>query len=270
MKLPQGLLVDLDGVLYVEDAVIPGAVEAMDWLREREYPVRFLTNTTMVARLSLAEKLQGLGIRAEPREVFSTCVVAAHWLRAEGLHRLHLLLPPAAQEDFSDFELTDDRPEAVVVGDLGRDFNYDVLNKAFRLIRNGARLFALQKNRFWQRLDGVAMDVGAFVAALEYAANQEATVIGKPNRAYFEMALRDLNLPADRVAMIGDDVHTDILGGHAAGLKTILVKTGKYAFDDPHSIDCQPDWILESIAQLPTLLEPQSGFSKSHPGGKIG
>ncbi len=255
MKLPQGFLVDLDGVLYIEDMVIPGAVEAMEWLREREYPLRFLTNTTMVSQLSLAQKLRGFGIRVEPAEVFSTCVVAARWLRAQGIHRVHLLLPTAAQEDFSDFQNTDDSPEAVVVGDLGRDFNYDILNHAFRLIRSGARLIALQKNRFWQRLDGVAMDVGAFVTALEYAAGQEATVIGKPNRAYFEMALEDLSLPADQVAMVGDDVHTDILGGHAAGLKTILVKTGKYALDDPGSIDCQPDWTLESIAQLPTLLE---------------
>lgn len=255
MKSPQGFLVDLDGVLYVEDAVIPGAVEAMDWLRDHEYPLRFLTNTTMRSRLSLVEKLRGFGIRAEPQEVFSTCVVAAHWLRTEGIHRVHLLLPRASREDFSDFQNTDDRPEAVVVGDLGRDFNYDVLNHAFRLIRGGARLIALQKNRFWQRLDGVAMDVGAFVAALEYAADLEATVIGKPNRAYFEVALKDLGLPVDQVAMIGDDVHTDILGGHAAGLKTILVKTGKYAFDDPGSIDCQPDWTLDSIANLPTLLE---------------
>ena len=255
MKLPQGLLVDLDGVLYVEDTVIPGAVEAMDWLREREYPLRFLTNTTMRSRLSLAEKLRGLGIRAEPQEVFSTCVVAAHWLRAQSIHMVHLLLPRPAHEDFSDFQNTNDRPEAVIVGDLGRDFDFDVLNLAFRLIRSGARLIALQKNRFWQRLDGVAMDVGAFVAALEYAADVEATVIGKPNRAYFEMALEDLGLPADQVAMIGDDVHTDILGGHAAGLKTILVKTGKYALDGPGSIDCQPDWTLDSIANLPTLLE---------------
>ena len=256
MKSLKGLLVDLDGVLYIEEKLIPGAVETMDWLRDRGYPLRFLTNTTMRSRFSLVEKLRGFGIPAEAQEMFSTCVVAAHWLKAQGVNKVHLLLPRASQEDFADLQVTDDRPEAVVVGDLGSDFSFDVLNHAFRLIRDGARLIALQKNRFWQRQDGLAMDVGAFVAALEYATDTEATVIGKPNRAYFEMALQDLALPASEVAMIGDDIDTDILGGKAVGLKTILVKTGKYAFDEVEKVDCQPDWTLESIADLPVLLEP--------------
>jgi HAD superfamily hydrolase (TIGR01458 family) len=255
VKSLQGLLVDLDGVLYIEEQLIPGAVDTMDWLRDRGYPLRFLTNTTMRSRFSLVEKLRGFGIRVEPQEMFSTCVVAAHWLKAHGVTKVHLLLPRTSQEDFGDFQITDDRPEAVVVGDLGSDFSFDVLNHAFRLIRAGARLIALQKNRFWQRQDGLAMDVGAFVAALEYATEIEATVIGKPNRAYFEMALEDLGLPASEVAMIGDDIYTDIKGGKAVGLKTILVKTGKYAFDEVEKVDCQPDWVLESIADLPALLE---------------
>lgn len=251
----RGFLVDLDGVLYIEDELVPGAVEAMDWLRARKYPLRFLTNTTMRSRFSLVKKLRQFGIQLEPGEMFNTCVVAAHWLKDQGISKVHLLLPRASQEDFAGFHITDDHPEALVVGDLGRDFNFDVLNHAFRLVRGGARLIALQKNRFWQRKDGLAMDVGAFVVALEYSTETEATVIGKPNRAYFETALSDLGLPASEVAMIGDDIHTDIRGGSAVGLKTILVKTGKYAFDRVESADCHPDWTLESIAELPSRLE---------------
>ncbi|MFQ6112714.1 MAG: HAD-IIA family hydrolase, partial [bacterium] len=125
----------------------------------------------------------------------------------------------------------------------------------FRLIKGGAQLIGLQKNRFWHTLNGLSMDAGAFVVALEYAAETEATIIGKPNRAYFEMAVQDLGLPASNVAMIGDDIYTDILGGQAAGLRTILVKTGKYQFDDLSKVDVKPDWIIESIACLPTMLQ---------------
>jgi len=251
----EGLLIDLDGVLYVEDRVLPGAVDAMRVLRQRSYPLRFLTNTTMRSRFALVEKLRGLGIHAEREEVFSTSVVATHWLKEQGISRIYLLLPRAAQEDFAEFRITDDHPEAVVVGDLGADYTFDVLNHAFRLIRGGARLVALQKNRFWQRKDGLALDVGPFVAALEYATEQEASVIGKPSPAYFETALNDLRLPAGRVAMVGDDIHTDIAGGHAAGLKTILVKTGKYRAEDVGKAPCQPDWTLDSVADLPAFLD---------------
>ncbi len=255
MKL-KGFLIDLDGVLYIEDRLLPGAAEAMNYLREQGYPIRFLTNTTMRSRFALVEKLRAFGIRAELEEMFSTCVVATHWLRDQGISKIYLLLRRAAQEDFADFRITDDNPEAVVVGDLGSEFSFDVLNHAFRLIRNGARLIALQKNRFWQREDGLALDVGPFVVALEYATEREASVIGKPTAAYFETALHDLGLPANQVAMVGDDVHTDIVGGQAVGLKTILVRTGKYQFDDVERVDCPPDWTLDSIADLPALLEP--------------
>ena len=228
----------------------------MKYLRDHGYPLRFLTNTTMRSRLELVEKLRAFGIHAEREEMFSTSVVATHWLREQGISRIHLLVPRAVQEDFADFDITDDHPDAVVVGDLGSEFSFEVLNHAFRLIRDGARLIALQKNRFWQRADGLALDVGPFVVALEYATEREASVIGKPTAAYFKMALHDLELPANQVAMVGDDIHNDIAGGQAVGLRTILVKTGKYQFDDVAKVDCQADWTLDSIADLPALLGP--------------
>ncbi|MFQ5603625.1 MAG: TIGR01458 family HAD-type hydrolase [bacterium] len=250
----KGFLIDLDGVLYVENKVIEGAVDAVNFLQAHPFECRFLTNTTMLSRKALLKKLTHFGFTARELDIFNTCVVAAHWLKLQNVKRLHLLLPKEAQADFSEFEITTENPEAVVVGDLGRGFNFDVLNQAFRLIKNGARLIGLQKNRFWQTLEGLSLDVGAFVAALEYASETEATIIGKPNRAYFEMAVQDMGVPEQEIVMIGDDIFTDIKGANAVGLKSLLVKTGKYQFDSIETVDFKPDWILNSIADLPQWL----------------
>ena len=255
MKAIKGFLIDMDGVLYIEDQLIPGAVEAVNWLRERGYPLRFLTNTTIKSRDSLVAKLIRFGIQAEPEEMCSTTVVAARWLAEKGVSRVHLLLTVDAQKDFAGFKITLNQPEVVVVGDMGPDFTYDVLNRAFLSVKAGAQLIALQKNRFWITKNGLSMDAGAFVTALEYATQSEASLIGKPNRAYFEMALLDIGVPPSEVVMIGDDIHTDIKGAQAVGARTILVKTGKYQFDAETAPSVQPDFVIDSIRELPGLFD---------------
>jgi HAD superfamily hydrolase (TIGR01458 family) len=254
MKNIKGFLIDLDGVIYIEDQAIPGAVAAVNWLRQQAFPVRFLTNTTMRSRDSLVEKLAHFGIQADPGEMFSTAVVAAKWLADKGISRVQLLLTEDAKKDFGGFEITDRQPEAVVVGDLGTGFTFDILNSAFLSVRAGAQLVALQRGRWWQTKSGLAIDAGAFVVALEYAAETEAELIGKPNRAYFEMALRDIGFEPSRVAMIGDTIDTDVTGAEAVGMPTILVRTGNYAIDALKSLPVQPDWTIDSIADLPELL----------------
>jgi HAD superfamily hydrolase (TIGR01458 family) len=254
MNTIKGFLIDLDGVLYIEDRVIPGAVETVNWLRQQGYPFRFLTNTTMRSRDSLVRKLQKIGIQAEAGDMFSTAVVAARRLADQGVSRVQLLLTDDAQKDFDGFEITADRPEVVVVGDLGYAFNFEILNSAFLAVKEGARLVALQKGRYWQTRKGLALDAGAFVAALEYATETEAELIGKPNRAYFDTALTDMGIDQSRVAMIGDDIFMDIDGAQALGMPAILVLSGKYAYDAQQPVSIQPDWTLESIADLPKLI----------------
>ncbi len=257
MTTTKGFLIDLDGVVYIEDQTIPGAVETVNWLRRQGFPIRFLTNTTMRSRDSLVAKLLRFGIQAASGEMFSTAVVAARWLADKGVSRVQLLLTEDAKKDFAGFEITDSQPEVVVVGDMGSAFTFDVLNSAFLSVKAGAQLIALQKSRYWQTKKGLALDAGAFVTALEYATETEAALIGKPNRAYFDMALLDIGLAPSQVAMIGDDIHTDIVGAQAVGMPTILVRTGKYAYDAQKPLPVQPDWTIDSIAELPALLGVQ-------------
>jgi HAD superfamily hydrolase (TIGR01458 family) len=119
---------------------------------------------------------------------------------------------------------------------------------------DGAALIALQKNRYWETAAGLSLDAGPFVAALEYGSGTPAEVVGKPSPAFFELALRELGVSADRAAMVGDDVEADVGGAIDAGLRGILVRTGKYREDLVRESGIEPTATIDSIAELPALL----------------
>ena len=155
--------------------------------------------------------------------------------------------------------VNDDVPEAVVVGDLGPEWTFQRLNGAFRQLLAGARLVALQRNRYWRTPDGLTIDAGAFVAALEYAAGTEAVVVGKPSREFFRLAADSLPPGSGPAVVVGDDVETDIAGARAAGLGSILVRTGKFRPEALAASPVEPDLIVDSIATLAELLHPPVG-----------
>jgi len=244
-----GLLIDIDGVLTLGEKVIPGAPEVIETLRARQIPFRFMTNTTIYCRYTLLERLHALGFSATLDELYTATYVAARYLREQNAQRYLPLLLPDAQQEFSGIDVDEETPEYVVVGDLGASFTFARLNRAFRAVLNGARLIALHKKRHWRTPDGLFLDAGPFVMALEYAAETNAVVIGKPSEAYFAMVLADLGLPLDRVAMIGDDIEIDVRGAQRMGIQGWLVKTGRFRKEDLGR-GIWPDHVLESIAVL--------------------
>jgi HAD superfamily hydrolase (TIGR01458 family) len=242
------LLIDLDGTLYVEDVPIPGAREALSRLDAVGIPYRYVTNTTRKSRREVVTRLRELGF--SPREDLVLAPAAAANALLAG-KRCHTLVAEALLEDLTDLVLAGTgSAESVLVGDLGEGFDYARLNRAFRLLMDGAELVALQRNRFWQEADGPSLDAGPFVAALEYASGKTATVVGKPEPAFIEVALRSLGLEAKDVAMVGDDAESDVAGVQRVGLRGIQVKTGKYR---PGAVG-EADAEIESIAELPAML----------------
>jgi len=239
-----GLLVDLDGTLYVGDEPVEGARDALDKLKAAGFKLRYVTNTTRKPRRAVREHLLSLGFEVEEAEIFTPARAAAGLI---GDRSCFPLVDESLLEDLEGITLTEDRPDHVLVGDLGEGFTYTRLNAAFRCLMEGAALIALQRNRYWRRENGLALDAGPFVAALEYASGKSATVLGKPERGFFQLALEDLGLGSREVAMVGDDAEADVAGAQAAGLKGILVRTGKYR---PES-EGRPDLLLESFADLP-------------------
>jgi HAD superfamily hydrolase (TIGR01458 family) len=251
----EALLIDLDGVLYIDDEPVTGAREAVARLRAAGLALCFVTNTTSHSRAQTLAKLDRLGFDVSPDELVTPATLAVRECLARGHRRALLVLNEEVKEDFAEL-IEDDgtRAEAVIVGDLGAAFGYDVLNRAFRAVMDGAHLVALQKNRYWLRADGLSLDVGPFVAALEYATRRDAVVVGKPARSFFELVLSEFDAEPGAAAMVGDDVESDVGGALAAGLAGVLVRTGKYRDDALRASGIQPTAILDSIADLPALL----------------
>jgi HAD superfamily hydrolase (TIGR01458 family) len=251
---PRALLIDLDGVLYVEDEPVAGAVEAVAELRDRGLTLRFVTNTTSRPRRQILERLHRLGFDVAEAELSTPAALAVAHCVEHDRRRALLLVRDDVKEDFAELEEADEDVQAVVVGDLGEEFGYAVLNRAFGHVMDGAELIALQKNRYWLTPDGLALDVGPFVAALEYATRREALVVGKPSRDFFATILAGIPAAPDAAAMVGDDVESDVGGAQDAGLAGILVRTGKYRDDALRDSGVEPAAVVDSIADVPALL----------------
>ncbi|MBK8046169.1 MAG: TIGR01458 family HAD-type hydrolase [Anaerolineales bacterium] len=229
--------------------MIPGATAVIATLRARGIPFRFMTNTTIYCRYTLLDRIRSMGFALEIDELYSATFVAARYLREHAARSYYPLLLPDAQLEFSGIEIDEEAPEYVVVGDMGASFNFARLNRAFRALMNGAKLIALHKKRHWRTSDGIYLDAGPFVMALEYAAETNAVVVGKPSAAYFKMVLDDLNQPPERVAMVGDDIEIDVRGAKLMGMQGWLVRTGRFRKEDLGR-GIWPDRVLESIADL--------------------
>ncbi|CAB4704163.1 MAG: TIGR01458 family HAD-type hydrolase [Actinobacteria bacterium] len=253
------ILLDVDGVLHVSGHLIPGAVDAVADLRDAGHRLRFVTNSTTMSRAQLGERLRSLGFAVGDDELQTTGSVAARALKGK---RVLALTMPGLIDDLEGVELAGMNVDAVLIGgadedgeETGRIFNYLNLNRAFLELDGGAELYCLHKTRWWQTAEGPRLDAGAFVAGLEYATGVEATVLGKPSPAYFGAALEAIDADAEFAWMIGDDLEGDIAGAQRHGVKTILVRTGKFRPDDFESSTIVPDGIVSSIAQVPDWLE---------------
>jgi HAD superfamily hydrolase (TIGR01458 family) len=254
----RALLLDLDGVLYVEDEPVPGARAAVEQLRDTGLGLRFVTNTTAHSRGRTLDKLRSLGFAVDEAELITPAALAVRHCRARRHNRVALIMNDEVKRDFEELQETDGPCDAVIMGDIGDAFGYDVLNRAFRRVMEGAELIALQKNRYWMRADGLSLDAGAFVATVEYATGREAYVVGKPAPEFFGEVLRDLSVRADEAAMVGDDIESDIGGALGAGLGAVLVRTGKFRPDALDSSGIEPTATVDTIADVPALVRRPS------------
>lgn len=255
----RGVLLDISGVLCIGDQPLPGATEAVSTLRASDIPVRFVTNITRTPRRGVLDRLAGMGFDIPENALFTAPMAAREYLLTHHL-RPYLLVHPWIEGEFAD--LSTESPNAVLVGDAGPLFTYERLNRAFRLLMEGKPLLAMGCNRYFTEEDGLSLDAGPFVAALEYAAGVRATVFGKPAPAFFEAAVTSLGCLPTEAVMVGDDALVDVEGALLAGLQAILVQTGKYRPGDERQIQAPGAVVLPDLpAAAERIIRKKGGES---------
>ncbi len=259
MDVPtRALLLDLQGVLVDNGAALPGAVATVLEARRRGVPIRLVTNTATRHHEQLLQELHTLGFAAADHELFTAPLAALNWLKRHQLRPL-ALVHPAIAPLFSELVAEQDGDQScgpancVLLGDARDQLSYANLNRALELLLDGAPLVGIGRNRRFREGGHWMLDAGAFLQALEYGADCEATVLGKPSAAFFAEVVQSLGLPAASCLMVGDDVEADVQGAIDAGLQAALVQTGKYRPGDEGLLPPQAV-ILPDVSGVAALL----------------
>ena len=258
LKIPhniRGLLVDLEGVVYEEDKLITGAIETINKLLSHNFKIKYLTNTTVKSRKQILKKLLKFKLPVIESDIFTPPIASSIFLKKKKISKIFLLANQLLQEDFNDFTIDKAKPEAIILGDLYKTFDWERLNQAFQVIyNNDALIIALHKNKYCKRENKIGLDLGPFVAALEYATSKKFILVGKPEQNFFNLAIEDMQLRKEEVAMIGDDIFADISGAINNSMLSIQVRTGKFQKKDETNSHFQPDYRINSIADLPSIM----------------
>ncbi len=250
----RGLLIDVDGVLRIDDDPIPGAVNALRELRRQGMPFRLLTNTTVRTRHSLGALLRRIGFNVEDHEIITAGAATAAYLRRRFPEQpCYLIATGDVTGDFDGVPLTDGNDaKVVVIGGAEHNFTYAAMNHAFRLLRDGATLVAMHREKYWITAQGPTLDAGAFIRGLEYVTGKKARVVGKPAAPFFRSGFHSLHLPPSQVAVVGDDLTQDVIPAMKLGATGVLVRTGKFSKWQLESGN--PDHLLDSIADISSVL----------------
>jgi len=253
----KGLLCDITGVLRESSSttdgnVIPGSIAAINNLENSGVKCKFLTNESQSTRAELHAKLVRLGFNMSEDSIMPPAFAAKQYIRTNHL-RPHLLVHPNVLPDFDDLEKDD--PNCVVVGDAVELFNYQNLNTVFRLVKEkGCELISLGKGKYYREDGALTLDVGPFTAALEFACSKQAVVCGKPDQQFFKAGWESMNLKSEDVVMVGDDIISDVGGAQGAGVRGVLVRTGKYTSADQYNPIVKPDLIVDNLQALSDLI----------------
>ena len=255
-------ILDLDGVVYRGQAAIPGAAEFLDYLDGQSLPFTLVTNNATRSPHDHRRRLSEMGVSVSADQILTSATATALYLERQyptgarvfmiGESGLRTALYEAG------FELAQAEVQAVVVG-MDRDVTYSKLKTATILIRNGAQFVGTNPDLTFPSEEGLVPGAGAILAAVEAATGVAPIVVGKPEPLLFQQALERMNVEPGRAAVIGDRIETDVFGGRAAGLTTILVLTGAARREDLVKAEVTPDHVLESLAELHSALSSLHG-----------
>ena len=252
----KGLLIDLEGVLYSDNKLIPGSIEVIKELRKNNLKLRFLTNTTTTPRKLIFNKLQDFDFDIKEEEIFTPIIATKNYLRDNRVKKIALVTNVGIIDEFNDYEITQKNPEVVIMGDIYKKYKWEILDRIFKLVYlENSALIALHQNKYCMRDGKISLDRGPFVKAIEYSSGKKSILMGKPEKNFFYLAIKDINIKKDNVLMIGDDIVSDIKGAKDFGVRAIQVKTGKYQNSDCDNKIVQPDERIDSIVDIAKILK---------------
>ena len=250
----KAILIDLEGVLYNDNKLIPGSIEVIKELKKNRIKLRFLTNTTTAPIKKILNKLHNFGFKIEEKEIFTPIIATKNFLIQNNINKISLFVNNQIVNEFKEYEITQKDPAVVIIGDIHKKFNWEILDIVFKLVYlNKTKLIALHKNKYCMREGKISLDLGPFVNAVEYASGKKSMLMGKPEKKFFNLAIKDLEEDNKNILMIGDDIISDIEGSIKANLKAVQVRTGKFQEKDLRN-PLQPNYRIESITKLPKLI----------------
>ncbi len=253
MKKPVPILIDFDGVIKTGNTPAPGIEEFFSFMEGNNIPAYIISNSTLRTGDEVHQFFAESGIKTTIKAM-TAADAAISYVKAN-YKSAAVFCTESIKTLFKDI-IDFDKPEAVVVGDLGEEWNYENLNKIFRYVHNGADLVAMQMNKFWAPKGNLCLDAGAFITAIEYAAGKKSVLIGKPSPIYFRSALKELGVKADsRFIMLGDDIETDILAAQQIGGKGILIYSGKTTRQAAKQSGIKPDYEADNLIEAINILQ---------------
>ena len=252
--MEKSLLIDMDGVLRIGKTPAAGLKEFIEFINESEIPACIISNTTLSNAALFKEFFTQNNV--EVNFPIMTCADAAYNFVKEKYKTAAVYCSEPVRSVFDEFK-TEGQPEAVVIGDMWKNWDFKILNEIFIKVFNGADLIAMQKNRYWKTPeDGLLLDVGPFVTAIEYATEKEAVLIGKPSRIFFEMGMKQINANLENgFFMLGDDLEVDIKPAQNYGGKGILIYTGKTSYPLAKDSKIKPDYETKDLFEVIELLK---------------
>jgi NagD protein len=245
-------LTDMDGVLVHEDRALPGAADFLDRLVARERRFLVLTNNSIFTPRDLAARLRASGLSVPEESLWTSALATAEFLRSQIPGGSAFVIGEAGITTAlheAGYIMTDTRPDYVVVGET-RNYSFEAITKAIRLINGGARFIATNPDATGPSAEGVLPATGAVTALITKATGREPYVVGKPNPMMFRSAMNRIGAHSENTAMIGDRMDTDVVAGIEAGLHTILVRTGISDQREIERYPFRPDEVLDSVADL--------------------
>lgn len=248
-----GFLIDMDGVIYRGSELIPGAIEFVDLLNDKDVPYMFLTNNSQRTPMDIATRLQRLGFQVSQDHVFTSALATATYIAQHKPQGTAFVIGEGGLLNALDrvgIAIIDHNPDFVVVGE-GRTITLESIEKAVQMVINGAKLIATNLDPSCPTQDGgVRPGCGAFVKMVEEATGIKAFSPGKPSPVIFRAARKHLGLSSGETIMVGDTMETDILGGNQLGFRTVLVLSGGTKRSDLTRFAYAPDVMIESVAEI--------------------